>query len=93
MKYVPVRDFRVNPASVWSAVEADGRVVVTNHGQPTAVMLKVDADTVTETLAAVDQAEWVTLLTRMQAAAAAGPGAAMSPEDIDAEIAAARAGR
>lgn len=91
MDFVPVRDFRVNPASVWNTLDRNERVVVTTHGQPTAVMLKVDGESLMDTLAAVEQAQWLTLLTRMQARVAASPAHDMSLDDINAEIAAARA--
>jgi len=90
MYFAPVRDFRVNPKSVWDAVATDERVVVTTHGQPTALLLKVDGQTLTETLAAVEQAQWTTLLTRMQTQAAAAGAETMTLDDINSEIAAAR---
>ncbi len=91
MQFVPVRDFRVNPAGVWKALDEKERLVVTTHGQPTAVMLKVDGGSLMDTLAAVDQAQWVSLVTRMQTQAAAAVGQDMSLDDINAEIASARA--
>jgi len=91
MQFIPVRDFRVNPASVWNTLEENERVVVTNHGRPTAVMLKVDGESLMETLAAVEQAQWLTLLTRMQTQVADSGAGDMSLDQINAEIEAARA--
>ncbi|MDR0848807.1 MAG: type II toxin-antitoxin system Phd/YefM family antitoxin [Propionibacteriaceae bacterium] len=90
MQFVPVRDFRVNSASVWSALESEEKLVITTHGQPTAVMLKVDGESLMDTLAAVDQAQWTSLITSMQTKASAAAGQ-MSLDEINAEIAAARA--
>jgi len=91
MQFVPVRDFRVNPASVWDTLDANDHVVVTNHGRPTALMLKVDGESLMETLAAVEQAQWLTLLTKMQTQVAASSAQGMSDDEINSEIAAARA--
>ena len=91
MQFVPVRDFRVNPASVWNALEANDQLVVTTHGQPTAIMLKVDGESLMDTLSAVEQARWALLISKMQVQVAASEAREMSLDDINAEIAAARA--
>ena len=91
MQFVPVRDFRVNPASVWNTLDVNDHVVVTNHGQPTALMLKVDGESLMDTLAAVEQAQWLNLLTKMQAQVASSTARGMSEDEINSEIAAARA--
>jgi len=89
--FVPVRDFRVNPSAVWDALEANRRVIVTTHGQPTALMLKVDGESWQDTLKAVEQAEWTGLLTRLQVQADVAGARDLSLDEINAEIAAARA--
>jgi PHD/YefM family antitoxin component YafN of YafNO toxin-antitoxin module len=91
MQFVPVRQFRVDPASVWAALEKDERLVVTNHGRPTALMIKVDGDSLMETIATVDQARWTRLLARIRAQVVAAGADKMTEEEIEAEIAAARA--
>lgn len=89
MHFVPVRDFRVNSAAVWNTLEEQERVIVTNHGQPTAIMLKVDAESVMSTVATIERAQWIELLTRMQTQVPP-ESRGMSLDDINAEIAAAR---
>jgi len=91
VQFVPVRDFRVSPASVWNALETNDQLVVTTHGQPTAIMLKVDGESLMDTLSAVEQARWALLISKMQVQVAASEARDMSLDDINAEIAAARA--
>jgi len=76
---------------VWNALEANDQLVVTTHGQPTAIMLKVDGESLMDTLSAVEQARWALLISKMQVQVAASEAREMSLDDINAEIAAARA--
>jgi antitoxin (DNA-binding transcriptional repressor) of toxin-antitoxin stability system len=90
MEFVSVRELRAASKAVWGALERDGRVVVTNNGKPTALMVDVDSSTLQDTLDALDQAEGMRLLARMRRAAAESGAATMTPAEIEAEIAAAR---
>jgi antitoxin (DNA-binding transcriptional repressor) of toxin-antitoxin stability system len=93
MEYVSIRDLRTTPSQVWQTLSTEGEVVITNNGRPQALMIQVDAQTLEETLAAVRQANAQRSLARLQADSAAAGLDAMTMDEIDAEIAAARAER
>ena len=93
MEYVSIRDLRTTPAQVWQTLSAAGEVVITNNGRPQALMIQVDAQTLEETLAAVRQANAQRSLARLQADSVAAGLDAMTMDEIDAEIAAARSER
>jgi hypothetical protein len=91
MRFVPVRELRVAPASVWATLDADERLVLTNRGRPAALMLKVDGDSLFETVAALDRARLAATIARIREQTAAARADQMTPEEIEAEIVAARA--
>jgi hypothetical protein len=67
--------------------------VVTNHGRPQALMIDVDGATLGQTLEAVRMGRAMQALAAMREQAAAAGLDGLSMEEIDAEIAAARAER
>ncbi|MCL2433428.1 MAG: type II toxin-antitoxin system Phd/YefM family antitoxin [Clostridia bacterium] len=88
MNFYTVRDLRTSPKSIWESLEGDGRVVITNNGKPSALMLDISGGNFEETLLAVKQALAMRAVNNMrQRAANAGY---MTDEEIDAEIKAAR---
>jgi antitoxin (DNA-binding transcriptional repressor) of toxin-antitoxin stability system len=93
MEYISIRDLRTTPSQVWQTLSAEGEVVVTNNGRPQALMIQVDAQTLGDTLAAVRQANAQRSLVRLQADSIAAGLDAMTMDEIDAEIAAARTER
>jgi antitoxin (DNA-binding transcriptional repressor) of toxin-antitoxin stability system len=93
MEYVSIRDLRTTPSHVWQILSTEGEAVVTNNGRPQALMIQVDAQTLEDTLAAVRQAHAQRSLARLQADSVAAGLDAMTMDEIDAEIAAARAER
>ena len=92
MRYMTVRDLRSSPARVWEALAEDD-VVVLNNGRPQALMLAVDGDSVEQTARAVRKARLAEAVTRQRAAAREAGLDRLTMDDIDAEIAAARAER
>ncbi len=90
MNFYSVRDLRTTPKSVWENLSADGEVVITNNGKPTALMLDITDGSFEETLKAVRQARAMIAFNSMRAKAA--ERGYMSDEEIEAEIAAARRG-
>ena len=90
MNFYTVRDLRTTPKSIWENLSADGEVVITNNGRPTAVLFDIADGSFEETVKAVRQAKAVIAFNSMRAKAAAS--GFMSNEDIEAEIAAARRG-
>lgn len=90
MNFYTVRDLRTTPKDIWTNLSADGEVVITNNGRPTAIMLDVADGDFEETLRAVRQAKAMLAFNSMRSQAA--EQGFMSDEDIEAEIAAARRG-
>jgi antitoxin (DNA-binding transcriptional repressor) of toxin-antitoxin stability system len=93
VEHLTVRDLRNEPAQVWKTLEREGMVVVTNRGRPQALMLDVDGSTLDETVAAVRMGRAMRAVAAMRERAAATGLSAMTIDEIDAEIAAARAER
>ena len=90
MNFYTVRDLRTTPKSIWETLAADGEVIITNNGRPTAILFDIADGSFEETVKAVRQAKAVIAFNSMRAKAAAK--GYMSDEDIEAEIAAARRG-
>ena len=90
MNFYTVRDLRTTPKRIWENLAADGEVIITNNGRPTAILVDIADGSFEETVKAVRQAKAVIAFNSMRAKAAAK--GYMSDEDIEAEIAAARRG-
>lgn len=90
MNFYTARDLRTRPKSIWENLSADGEVVITNNGRPTALLLDIAGGDLEETVKAVRQAKAVNAFTSMRTRAAAA--GYMSDTDIEAEITAARRG-
>lgn len=90
MNFYSVRDLRTTPKSIWDNLTADGEVVITNNGKPTAIMIDISDGSFEETLRAVRQAKAMIAFNSMRTKAASK--GFMSEEEIEAEIEAARQG-
>ena len=91
MTFFTVRDLRTSPKTVWDTLEGQSEVVITNNGKPTALMIPIDDINFEDILAAVRQANVMRAVNRMQMAAAKSGASRLSLDEINAEIAAARA--
>lgn len=90
MEFYTVRDFRTTPKTIWENLSANGEVVITNNGKPTALLLDITDGNLEETLKAVRQAKAMIAFNSMRIKAA--ESGFMDEERIEAEIAAARRG-
>lgn len=90
MNFYTVRDLRTTPKGIWENLSADGEVVITNNGRPSAILLDISDGSFEETLKAVRQAKAMIAFNSMRAKAASS--GYLSDEEIEAEIAAARRG-
>jgi len=88
MDFVTVRDFRTNTSNLWDKLEYSGKMVVTNNGKPTALLINIVGQDFEALLDSINQAEFARSVNNMRATAAAR--GYMSNEEIEAEIAAAR---
>ena len=92
MRFVTVRDFRVNPAKLWRQVEEDD-LVVTSNGRPIALLSPLDPERVDETLTLLHRLRAQMAVSRLRKAASDGSANALTDADIDDEITAARRDR
>ena len=90
MRFFTVRDLRSTPKEVWDTLNAEKEVVITNNGKLSALMIPICDTNFEEVVSAVRQVNVSRAVTRMQMAAVQAGVHAMSLEDINAEIAAAR---
>jgi prevent-host-death family protein len=88
MRFYTVRDLRTTPKSIWENLSADGEVVITNNGRPTALLLDIADGSFEETLKAVRQAKAMIAFNSMREKAA--KQGYMTDDEIEAEIAASR---
>jgi len=85
MNFFAARDLRTQPKNVWNKLQADGEVVITNNGHPTALMLDITDDNFEEMVNAVRQARAMIALNTMRKKAS--ERGFMSDEEIESEIA------
>lgn len=86
---ISVRELRNRPSEVWDALTHDD-LVLTSHGEPLAVLARIDGTDVESTLAALQRARAQQAVSRLRAAARDAGTDTLTPEEIEAEIAAAR---
>ncbi|MDR1149891.1 MAG: hypothetical protein LBK66_14810, partial [Spirochaetaceae bacterium] len=93
MEFVSVRELSKSPKGTFDRLGADGKAVITNNGQPQAILVKVDASSFENTLSILQKLEFMQNLTELRLASRRNGSANMTLDEINAEIAAARAER
>ena len=93
MRFVSVRELRSRSAAVWKALSNERDLVVTSNGKPIALLSATSEATLEESLAALRRARAQAAVSAMQQASLKTGADRMSPEEIDAEIEAARSER
>ena len=88
MNFYTVRDLRTTPKSLWETLSAEGEVVITNNGKPTALLVDIADGSFEETVKAIRQAKAMLAFNSMRSRAA--EKGFLTDEEIEAEIAAAR---
>jgi len=89
MDFLSVREFRSSSRNIWKKLSKDGKMVITNNGKPTALLLDISNEDLEETIIALRQVKAIQLFNRMRAAAERI--GYLTEEEISAEIFAARA--
>jgi len=89
MDFLSVREFRASSKDIWRKLSKDGKLVITNNGKPTALLLDIKNDDLEETLLSLRQVKAMRLFNRMRADAQRR--GFLSKKEIEAEIKAARA--
>lgn len=93
MKFVTVRDLRTKPAQVWKSLPEEQELILTNNGKPIALITPLGESDLEETLTAVRKARAQSAIQQMQLSSIKNGLSQMSPEEIEAEISAARKDR
>lgn len=93
MDFVTSRELRVTPGPVFEKLQHDRELVITLRGKPVALLVRVDSDDFEDTLRAVRRARAEIAVSRLRREAQEGGRGGMSPEEIEAEISAARTER
>ena len=93
MEFVSVRELSKSPKVAFDKLTSDGKAVITNNGQPQAILVKVDASSFENTLSLLKKLECMQNLTEMRLASLRNGNSKLSLDEINAEIAAARAER
>ena len=52
MNFIPVRKLRLQPAEVWKDLKKDNELIITNNGNPIALMTPVNSENLEETILA-----------------------------------------
>jgi antitoxin YefM len=87
-EHVPLADVKNRLSEVVDRLEREhGRVVITKHGRPAAVMLSLeDLESLEETLAVLSDSELVSAIREADAEVAAGSTTRLSTQEALAEI-------
>ncbi len=93
MKFLSVRDLRSKPADVWQSLAVSREMVVTSNGRPIAILSAVTENSLEETLAAIRRARATAAVSEMQRQSVEQGMDAMTGDEIEAEIKAARRAR
>jgi prevent-host-death family protein len=93
MRFVPVRDFRGKSGQVWKQLEHEKNMIITSNGKPVALVTKLRADKVDETLALVRRALAQEAITSMQLKSVEEGLNKLTASEIEKEISAVRAKR
>ena len=90
MQFVSVRELSKSPKAALAKLTADGKAVITNNGQPQAILVKVDSSSFESTLALIQQLEFAQTIVAMQQESLWNGNSNMTLDEINAEIQAAR---
>ena len=66
MDFLSVREFRASSGKIWQKLTQDGKLVITNNGKPTALLLDLSNEDLEETLLALRQVMAMRLFNRMR---------------------------
>jgi len=90
MKFISARDLRLKSGEVWKTVKNEGDLVVTSNGKPVAILSDVDEENLEMQLKALRRARAeLAVFTSQQRSSDKGLDK-IAPEEIEAEIKAAR---
>ena len=93
MKIISVRDLRSKSAQIWRELGREKDMIVTSNGRPVGVLSSATEETLQDTLTALRRARAMLGVIEMQFKSAREGRDRLTPNEIDAEIAAVRGKR
>lgn len=93
MSTITVSDLKKKPAHQWRKSPKKDELIVTSQGQPIAVLLSIDAESLEPTLSTLRSVRALQAQASLQKGASANGTEKLTMADIDAEIVAARCAR
>ncbi len=93
MKFITVRDLRTSPAQIWKQLPEEQEMVITNNGRPIALLTPISDQSLEQTVSAVRRARAMAAVQSMQQTARDLGLDAMTEDEINEEIRAARVER
>ena len=86
MNFIPVRKLRLKPAEVWKALKKDNELIITNNGNPVALMTPVNSENLEETMLAFRRARALQALSSIHRAAITSGKNKTTKAEIEKEI-------
>lgn len=86
MKFVPVREFRLHPGSIWRRLKIDQEMVLTSRGRPVGLLTPLDESSFEQTVRVWRQAKGMAALAALQRQAKQKGLDRLTPAQIQAEI-------
>jgi len=86
MKFMSVREFRLNTGKVRRSMEQDDEVVLTANGQPFAIVSRIHAETFDRELDAIRRARAKVALDRVRDSAVKAGTSGMTPIELESVI-------
>jgi antitoxin (DNA-binding transcriptional repressor) of toxin-antitoxin stability system len=93
MKFLSVRDLRSKSGDVWKGLATEREMVLTSNGRPIAILSAVTEETLEETLTAIRRSRAVAAVSEIQRQSVERGKDAISPAEVEAEIASVRRAR
>jgi hypothetical protein len=90
MEFVSVRELSKSPKAAFDRLARDGKAVITNNGQPQAILVKVDASSFESALSMLQKLEFMQNLAEMRLISRQNGNSNMTLDEVNAEINAAR---
>jgi antitoxin (DNA-binding transcriptional repressor) of toxin-antitoxin stability system len=90
MKFLSLRELRTSTGKLPEILSDDGKIIVTNKGKPTALMIQISEETLEDTLALINQVKFARAVNNLRSEARQNGTDEITMEEIDAEIAASR---
>lgn len=86
MKFVPVREFRLHPGSIWRKLKEERELILTSRGRPVGLLAPLDEGSFDRTLRMWRQARGMAALAQLQEEAKRKGLNRLKPSQIQEEI-------